>query len=798
MTERTRYPVLPIRNAVLFPNTALPLAVVRPGGRAAADRASLGAGILVVAQRTPTTDDPAPDDLFDVGTLATVTRDEPGPERNGTRERQLVVHGIARFRVTQWHRSGALLEAEGVRLATTDGDVVRVEVMAAEARRLAESLVEATRPAEAEAVARLFTTASTPEVTADLACTLLPAPVTEKQRLLEERSLETRLDRLLTALARERERVAIAAEIQGRVVGRLSKEQREHVLREQLRALQEELGDNKPVEQRYRQLFQDCGLEGEALRVAEEELRRLEHIPRASPEYHVIRSYLDTLTALPWNRTTRPPDEDVSLDAVEERLNRSHSGLKEAKDRFIEHLAMAKLSAGKGRRDGKVLCLLGPPGVGKTSFAKAAAEALGRTFTRVSLGGLRDESEIRGHRRTYVGAMPGRILQALRRAKTRDPLCLLDEIDKVASDWRGDPASALLEVLDPEQNATFVDHYVDVPFDLSEVFFVATANSLDPIPPALRDRMEVLTLPSYSREEKIAIARHHFLPRFAAETPALRLPELDEETLGAIVDGWAREAGVRELGRALEKIVRHAARRQAQYGRAVERIGASDLVPILGPRRSHCPGTEPAAVGRALALGWSPSGGQVLPIEVERTAGRGQWTITGRLGDVMRESAQVAMTLARTHVDSRPFHRWDWHVHVPEGAVPKDGPSAGAALLVAVVSRVTGKAPTDGVAYTGEITLGGQVLAIGGVREKVLAADRAGLRRVVLPRENAEELDELPASTRNRVELLPVATVVDVLRIAGLAGVAPEPHLGSLLLGEATGGPREALRPGTA
>lgn len=767
MTETTRYPVLPIRNAVLFPNTALPFAVVRPGSRAAADRASLGAGLLVVAQRSATLDDPGPEDLYEVGTLATVTRDEPG-HGGATRERELVVHGIARFRVTRWHRTGALLEAEGVRIPTTHGDPMRTEVLAAEARRLAQSIVESTRPGEAEAVARLFTSATVPEIAADLACTLLPSPVSDKQALLEEPSLEIRLDRLLGALTRERERLTIAAEIQGRVVGRLSKEQRDHVLREQLRALQEELGDNKPVEQRYRQLFHESGIDGEALRVAEEELRRLENIPRASPEYHVIRGYLDTLTALPWKRTTRPSDDEVSLEDVQRRLDGSHSGLKEAKERFLEHLAMAKLSAGKARRDGKVLCLLGPPGVGKTSFAKAAADAIGRTFTRVSLGGLRDEAEIRGHRRTYVGAMPGRILQALRRAKSKDPLCLLDEIDKVASDWRGDPASALLEVLDPEQNATFVDHYVDVPFDLSEVFFVATANALDPIPPALRDRMEVLTLPSYSREEKIAIAQSHLLPRLKSATPDLAMPALDESTLAAIVEGWAREAGVRELGRALEKIARYAARRQAQFGKPLATVRPEDLVPILGPRRNYLQGSETTAVGRALALGWSPSGGQVLPVEVERTAGRGQWTITGRLGDVMRESAQVAMTLARAQVDSRPFHRWDWHLHVPEGAVPKDGPSAGAALLVAVLSRVTGVAPTEGVAYTGEITLGGRVLAVGGVREKILAAERAGLRKVVLPKDNAEELDELPESTRARMELLPVANVREVLRIAGL------------------------------
>jgi ATP-dependent Lon protease len=599
----------------------------------------------------------------------------------------------------------------------------------------------------------------------------------EKQRLLELTDVEQRLRELSVIMSRELEVFELGTKIQSQVQSELDKGQREYFLRQQLKAIQEELGEGDPEQAELRELrgrVEEAELPEEPRKAVERELARLERLPAASAEYGVIRTYVDWILSLPWSTMT---EDNLDLDRARTILDEDHYDLEKVKDRIIESLAVAKL---KGDVSGSILCFVGPPGVGKTSLGQSIARTLGRKFTRISVGGVRDESEIRGHRRTYIGAMPGTIIRALRDAESRNPVFLIDEIDKMGADWRGDPASAMLEVLDPEQHSTYRDHYLDLPFDLSKVLFIATANQLETIPPALLDRMDVIQLSGYTEEEKLGIARKYLVPKQLQATGLdVDSVSVTDGALRTVIREYTREAGVRNLERQLAALFRKAARRVAE-GKAGKktRIDERRVRSWLGPRRfSGEVRRRTSDPGVATGLAVTATGGDVLFIEASAYPGRGRLKVTGQLGEVMQESAQAALSWVRSHaehlgVDPEWFSENDIHVHVPAGAVPKDGPSAGVTMATAIVSLVTGRPVSEEVAMTGEVTLTGQVLAIGGVRDKVLAAQRAGIRTVVLPKENEADLEDLPNETRKGIEFV-LADHVDEVLVTAFDGAAP-------------------------
>jgi len=592
--------------------------------------------------------------------------------------------------------------------------------------------------------------------------------VAQKQAVLERHDLGERLRLVLTELARSRQAQTIETEIREKVQSEMGKTQREYMLRQQLDTIRKELGeapDEGADADRLRERIEAAGMPEEALKQAHRELDRLGNTPPVSAEHGVIRAYLEWLAELPWSKST---EDRLDVPEAQQILDEDHYDLEKVKDRILEYIAVLSL-----KRDlkGPILCFAGPPGTGKTSLGRSIARALGREFVRISLGGVRDEAEIRGHRRTYVGALPGRIVQGLRKAKTRNPVFLLDEIDKVGQDFRGDPSSALLEVLDPEQNATFSDHYLEVPFDLSQVLFVATANWMDPVPPALRDRMEVIELPGYTEEDKLEIAKRYLLPRqrkangidsFSVEIP--------DDTLRVLIRSYTREAGVRNLEREIASLCRKLARRVAEDGDpGAMRIDPRDVAELLGPVRFEPELAERAGrPGVAVGLAWTPAGGDILFIESSRMPGQGKLKLTGSLGDVMRESVEAARSWLRTQsaplgIDPAFFESSDIHVHVPAGAVPKDGPSAGVAMVTSLASLLTGRVVHHDVAMTGEITLRGKVLPVGGIKEKVLAAKRAGIRCVVLPARNRRDVEEIAKSLLEGLELVYVETIDEAL-----------------------------------
>jgi ATP-dependent Lon protease len=570
-------------------------------------------------------------------------------------------------------------------------------------------------------------------------------------------------------LSRELEVLALGSKIQNEVASSMSKSQRDFFLREQIRAIQRELGESDPVTTEVNQLREQVeqnGLSEEARKVAFKELERLQQIPPAVAEYTVTRNYLDWLVNLPWDKTT---EDKIDLAVAERILDEQHYGMSKVKDRLMEFLAVIKL---KQQIKGPILCLVGPPGVGKTSLGRSVADALGRQFARISLGGMRDEAEIRGHRRTYVGALPGRILQTLRRVESRNPVILLDEIDKVGSDFRGDPASALLEVLDPQQNSTFTDHYLDVPFDLSRVLFLTTANWLEPIHPALRDRLEVIELPSYTTLEKLQIARRHLVPRQIEEHGLKRkLVRFPDATLRRLIEDYTREAGVRQLEREIaaltRKVTRKIVNRNGVKGKMV--IQPKELPRYLGPPRfEHTAAESISEVGIATGLAWTPVGGEILFIEATRMPGKGNLILTGSLGDVMKESAQAALSYLRSQaellgIELTDYERQDIHIHVPAGATKKDGPSAGVSITAALASLLTRRRVRSDTAMTGEISLRGRILRVGGVKEKVLAANRSRIKRLILPDENRNDWEEVPAEVRKRMKVHFVRQISELL-----------------------------------
>jgi ATP-dependent Lon protease len=760
-------PVLPVRNTVVFPNTASPLIVGRPKSIEAVRQAQRnGDVLLVVAQKDGSRNDPEAADLHEVGVVCLINKiiqTQPSTF-------QLVANSLARFRVFDFSQGAGFLAATGEPWP----DIVtpnkgRIETMANEVKKLGLKILGMLGIPGSENVIKVLTELESPEKIADLCCSFLSRSVAVKQAWLEDRDLESRLNALLDEFVSEKEKITLQNEIQARVMARASKDQRDHYLREQLRTIHEELGDEAGKEDLTKKI-EEAGLSAEATKVAKSEIARLSHVPRSSPEYHVIRTYLDWLIALPWNKFSTG---DFSLTEARAVLEADHFGLEKVKSRIAQFLAVRKLRADLR---GPILCLVGPPGVGKTSLGRSIAKALGREFIRASLGGVRDEAEIRGHRRTYIGALPGRIIQSLKRCGTRDPVMLLDEIDKVGGDFRGDPASALLEVLDPEQNNSFIDHYLDVPFDLSRVFFVTTANTLDTIPSALRDRLEIVEIQGYSQAEKLEIALRHVMPRLLEDHGMTAdKVRVSRATIEAIIADYTRESGVRNLSRQLAQVLRFAAERlAADEPPAMVDCTPGQLETILGPRRFFPEALdESTPPGIVTALAWTPTGGEILHVEIGRMEGKGALMLTGQLGDVMKESAQIALSLLRSQWGQElpfRFEKTDLHIHFPAGAVPKDGPSAGGALYLALASLIQNRPVDPRIAVTGEITLRGQVLPVGGIKEKVLAAHRAGVRAVILPRNNQGDLREVPIEVREQLRFHFVKDAKEILAIAGLTG----------------------------
>jgi ATP-dependent Lon protease len=759
--------ILPMRQTVLFPGIVLPLIVGRPGSVAAAQEAVRTERLLgVVLQTDPALEDPKPEQLHRVGTAAQVLRYLTAPD--GTHH--AIAQGVRRFRIVEFLTGYPFLAARVEEIGIAEVITPELEARAGLVRTRAREAAELLPNVPPEVVATIANLES-PSALADFVGGIMDAKPAEKQELLEAIDVKERLDKVLALLAQRIEVLKLSKQIGEQTQQSLSSQQREHILREQLRAIQKELGegDEKSVElAELREAVEKAGMSKDAEDQAKKELKRLERMPDASPEFGMIRSYLDWLIGLPWSKLD--PD---TIDIAEARriLDEDHYGLPKIKRRILEYLAVRKLNP-EGRSP--ILCFVGPPGVGKTSLGQSIAKATGRKFVRLSLGGVHDEAEIRGHRRTYIGALPGNIIQSIRKAGTRNPVMMLDEVDKLgASTFQGDPSSALLEVLDPEQNSTFRDNYLGVTFDLSKVMFIATANVLDTVPGPVRDRMEVIELPGYTEDEKVEIAKRYLLKRqLAANGLTAEQCEITEDAIRAIIQGYTREAGVRNLERLIGAACRHVAMRIAEGGTGHVRIGAEELPAILGARRFENEVAMRTSVpGVATGLAWTPTGGDILFIEATRVPGSGRLILTGQLGDVMKESAQAALTLVKARaadvgVDVNLFERSDVHIHVPAGAIPKDGPSAGVAMFVALVSLLSGRTARNDVAMTGEISLRGLVLPIGGVKEKVLAAARAGITTVLLPARNRKDLEDVPEQARKAVKFVWLETVEDAVAAA--------------------------------
>jgi len=739
--------VLPLRDAVPFPETLTPLAVGQERSVQLVTDVLAGSRMLaLVASRDPERELPGPDDVYDVGVAGTVERMMRVPDGS----LRILVHGAQRVRLTGWVQSEPYLVARVEEFPGVVRESAELTALTRNVQGTFSELVEVV-PYLPEELQLAVANVDEPSALSYLIAGALRLSTAERQALLEESDVERRLRTLAEILAREADIAAIGSRIQSQVQSEMDKGQREWFLRQQLKAIQEELGEQDPAQAEVAELreqIERAALPDAARTVAERELSRLESLPQAAAEHGIIRSYLEWLAELPWSVST--PD-DLELAHAREVLDADHYDIEKVKDRILEFLAVRKL---KPDARGSILCFAGPPGVGKTSLGQSIARALGRRFERISVGGVRDEAEIRGHRRTYIGAMPGTILRALRDAGSNNPVFMIDEIDKMGSDFRGDPASAMLEVLDPEQNSDFRDHYLDVPFDLSRVIFICTANDLDRIPPPLRDRMEVIALAGYTEEEKLEIGRRYLVPR-QVERNGLKRSQIafTDAGLKAIISGYTREAGVRALEREIGSVVRKVARQVAE-GTLTRKLTVSGprVRELLGrPRVSIDTRRRTAVPGVATGLAWTPVGGDVLFVEATAMPGKGRLIITGQLGDVMRESAEAAMSYLRAHAAELDpelpagwFAEHDVHLHVPAGAIPKDGPSAGITMATALLSLVTRRPVRPDVAMTGELTLTGQVLPIGGLKEKALAAQRAGIARVVAPRRNQADAEDFP------------------------------------------------------
>jgi ATP-dependent Lon protease len=762
-------PVLPLKDAVTFPDTLTPLAVGQERSvRLVNDVLGGNRMLVMVASRDENLEEPGPDDLYDVGVVGVVARMMKVPD--GTL--RILVQGTQRVRVEDYVATSPYLTAR----ITEEPDIVEptseLEALKRNVQNTFAQIIEQT-PYLPEELSVALANLDDPSELAHMIAGALRISVEEKQKLLEERHVARRLRLLSQYLARELDVISLGTKIQTQVQSEVDQAQREYFLRQQLKAIQEELGETDEVQAEVndlREQLEAAELPEHAREVVDRELARFERLPPQSPEHGVIRGYLEWIVSLPWSKAT---DDDLDLKKARRVLDRDHYDIEEVKDRILEFLAVRKL---KPDARSSILCFVGPPGVGKTSLGRSIAKAMGREFERISVGGVRDESEIRGHRRTYIGAMPGVIIRALRDAGAKNPVLMIDEIDKMGADFRGDPASAMLEVLDPEQNTTFRDHYLDIPFDLSNVMFITTANILDPIPGPLRDRMEIIQLAGYTEQEKLQIAKRYLVPR-QIERNGLDKSKIafGDDALKLIIDGYTREAGVRNLEREIGAVCRKVAREYAEGTRNRKRtIHERAVRDLLGKKRFlHEVARRTSQPGVATGLAWTPVGGEVLFIEATAFPGDGRLQITGQLGDVMKESAAAALSYVKANARKwgadKPdewLRTHDIHVHVPAGATPKDGPSAGTAITTALVSLVTGRAVRSNVAMTGEITLTGQVLPIGGLKEKALAAQRAGIRTVIAPRLNEADLDEIPPHLRKGMEFKFASKIEQVLKLA--------------------------------
>ena len=763
-------PLLPVRDTVPFPHMITPLLVGRERSLRAIEAAmAKDQRLAVVAQRDPDVQDPTEDDLYGVGAAVVIERMLRMPD--GTAN--ILVRGEDRLEILEFLDEEPYLSVRGQLIRDAEDSSLSTEALRRAVLALFEKVVQISHDLPDDAYVAAMNV-DKPGWLADFVAATMQVNVDKRQEVLETLEPADRLQRTSILLANELDVLELEDQIQSKVQQEVDKSQREFLLREQMRAIQDELGETDAHSRDIRELREKVAalqLPDEVREKAEKELERLGMMASIAPEVGIIRTYLDWIVNLPWTECT---EDNLDVARASEVLTQNHYGLPKAKERILEYIAVRKLALDKMRSP--ILCFVGPPGTGKTSIGKSMAEALGRKFVRVSLGGIRDEAEIRGHRRTYVGAMPGRIIQTMRRVGTRSPLFMLDEVDKLGVDFRGDPSAALLEALDPEQNSAFSDHYLEVPYDLSRVMFITTANILDPIPPALQDRMEVIQFPGYIEEEKLEIAKRFLIPRQMEQHGLGDGIHFSDNALSHIVRDYTHEAGVRNLEREIAKILRKLARRVAEGKGSRTRVTVQSLAQYLGPPQFfYGEAEERDEVGVATGVAWTGAGGDILTIEVTLMEGKGGLMLTGQLGDVMQESAQAALSYARSHagmlgIRDREFDKLDIHVHVPEGAIPKDGPSAGITIAVALISALAEVAVRRDVCMTGEITLRGRALPVGGLKEKVLAAHRAGIRRMILPTKNRKDLIDIPQHVQRELDFIFVDRMEEVLDAALLSG----------------------------
>lgn len=759
-------PILPLRETVIFPSMVAPVVVGRERSIRLIDEVAVGSKMFgVVAQKDPQAEDPTPEQIYNIGTVCTIIRMLKFPD--GTT--RLLLQGISRIRINQILETEPYLKAQVAPIQEVYELTIEIQGLMRNALDLFQKVVSMA-PYLAEEAYITAMNIQEPNRLADFIAANLNINTAQKQEILETIDVKERLQKVTYFLNSEIQILEVGKQIQSEIKTEMDKRQREYILREQLKAIQKELGEvdeqTKEINE-LRERIEQAGMPEEVRREAERELDRLSQMMPGAAEYTVSRTYLDWLINLPWSKST---EDTLDIERAKEILDEDHYDLEKVKNRILEFLAVRKL---KNDTHGPILCFVGPPGVGKTSLGMSIARAMGREFVRISLGGVRDEAEIRGHRRTYVGALPGRIIQAIRKAGTNNPVFMLDEIDKLGLDFRGDPAAALLEVLDPQQNNKFVDHYLDVPFDLSKVFFITTANMLDTIPPALLDRMEVITLPGYTEYEKLEIAKRYLIPRQISEN-GLK-PEMvtfDEEAIKKIIREYTREAGVRNLEREIGSVLRKIAQKVAQGETGPFNITVNDIEKYLGIPRYHFGlAGERDEVGVATGLAWTEAGGDILFIEAALVPGKGGLILTGKLGEVMQESARAALTYVRSKseewgIESNFFEKWDIHIHVPAGAIPKDGPSAGVTMATALASAIRKIPVRKDIGMTGEITIRGKVLPVGGIREKVLAAHRAGLKTVMLPKDNERDLEEVPQIVKEDIDFIFIEHADEAINMA--------------------------------
>ncbi len=744
-------PILPLRGTVAYPDLVMPLIVGRERSIKLIDESmNMDKMIAIITQKNPDIENPDIDDLYTVGTIATIMKMVKMVDGS----QRVVIQGLCRFKLIEFTQREPHLRAKILPIFEDYQKDIEIDAMYINLRNLFKKAIDMA-PYLSSELSQIATKVENPGNLADLIASTINISVIEKQEILEKIDLKERLRKITLFLNREVETLELSSRIQTNVKEGIDKTQREYYLREQLKAIQKELGDtdDKMSEvDEIRKKILDAKMSPDVQKVAEKELDRLSKMSTMSAEYTVSRTYLDWLTEIPWSNQT---EDNLDIAGADTILNEDHYDLTKVKKRILEYLAVRKL---KSDMKGPILCFVGPPGVGKTSLGKSIARALGRKFMRISLGGIRDEAEIRGHRRTYVGALPGRIIQGVKKAGSNNPVFMLDEVDKIGTDFRGDPSSALLEVLDPEQNFSFSDHYLEVPFDLSKVMFIATANMLDPIPPALRDRMEVLELPGYTEEEKVMISKQFLIPKERFEHGLNEdLIAFEDEALKIVIRSYTRESGVRNLEREIAAICRAVAKLVAEGDTEKKIITLESIHGYLGPIKFFSEIAERTKYsGVATGLAWTSTGGDILFIESTKMRGKGNLSLTGQLGDVMKESAQAALSYIRSKAGEYKipedfFEKNDLHVHVPQGAIPKDGPSAGVTMLVSLVSLITDKLVRNDVAMTGEITLRGLVLPVGGIKQKVLAAKRAGIQNIILPKLNEKDLEEVPESIKENM-----------------------------------------------